>query len=408
MVCRRLCSLLLAYPALLAAGGCADRACESEPPAMQVILELAPSVSTASIQTLRADVAAAGLAKTADLATEPLKSNRRATFVVLVGDPGAGGFLAQISVKALDAGGAVIARGDETFSASGDGCNAFSLRLSDGGDGGLPDGPPIVLDQGPKEGAPTCGPSSCMGCCQTGGVCATGTADSLCGKGGVVCTDCSKAGSVCQAGACLGVTYAWKTSSFGSCSATCLGIWTRTVWCERSDGTKVSDSFCSGTKPAISEACNTSCSHSWKSSTFGACSKKCDGGTQTATVWCERSDGVKVSDNLCSGTKPPTSKSCNTQACCSTDTLASGKRCGGSAYIQWTHWGSDSGSTSDRASCATSCTSWAKGQGKSQWCCQLYEDSSSGTNWVCRVYDTYSTTSSTGLRYGGLGRCNKP
>ncbi len=375
---------------------------------MQVILELAPSVSTASIQTLRAEVSAGGLAKTSDLATAPLKSNRRATFVVLVGDAGSGGFSAQISVKALDSGGAVIARGDETFTASGDGCNTFSLRLGDGGDGGLPDGPPIVLDQGPGEGSPGCGPTNCAGCCQTGGACAAGTSDSVCGKGGLACVDCSKAGSVCKSSACLGVTYAWKTSSFGSCSAPCFGTWSRTVWCERSDGTKVSDSLCGGTKPATSESCNTSCTYSWKSGSWGTCSKKCDGGTQTRSVWCERSDKTKAGDSLCSGAKSATSQSCNTQACCSTDTLASGKRCGGSAPVQWVNWGSNSGSASDRASCATQCTGWAKGQSMSQWCCQLYEDSSGGTNWVCRVYDAYSMTSSTGLRYSGLGRCASP
>jgi Thrombospondin type 1 domain len=407
MVCRQRC-LLPVISALLAAGGCADRACESEPPAMQVILELAPSVSTAAIQTLRAEVSAAGQAKTADLATSPLKSGRRATFVVLVGDSGAGGFQAQISVKALDAGGAVVARGDETFSASGDGCNAFSLRLSDGGDGGLPDGPPIVLDQGPKEGSPACGPGSCTGCCQIGGICAAGTADSLCGKGGVACTDCTKVGSVCQTSACVGVTYSWKTTSFGTCSAACFGTQTRTVWCERSDGTKVSDSLCGGAKPASSQSCNTSCTYSWKSGSWGTCSKKCDSGTQTRSVWCERSDLTKASDSLCSGAKPVTSQSCNTQACCTTDTLAGGQRCGGSTKAQATTWGSNTGSTSDRASCAVKCISWATAISYTQWCCQLYEDSSSGTNWVCRLYDGYSMTASSGQWYGGLGRCTSP
>ena len=49
--------------------------------------------------------------------------------------------------------------------------------------------------------------------------------------------------------------YTWKYDSFGQCSEECDGIQTRNVWCERSDGESVSDSHCSGNKPAEEQDC---------------------------------------------------------------------------------------------------------------------------------------------------------
>ena len=55
--------------------------------------------------------------------------------------------------------------------------------------------------------------------------------------------------------------------------------------------------------------------YSWVQGGFGSCSASCGGGTQTQSVTCRRNDGVDVADSFCSGAKPPTSQSCNTQAC---------------------------------------------------------------------------------------------
>lgn len=53
-------------------------------------------------------------------------------------------------------------------------------------------------------------------------------------------------------------TYDWNTSDWESCTALCGGgTQARSVFCLRDDGTPVDDSFCTETKPAISQACNT-------------------------------------------------------------------------------------------------------------------------------------------------------
>ncbi len=113
-------------------------------------------------------------------------------------------------------------------------------------------------------------------------------------------------------------TYAWHTGDYSNCSKACGGgAQTRTVACRRNDGKNVEDSHCaSQPKPESSRACNThSCQvATWVTGEYGACSKACDGGTQSRSVTCQLG-GQPVAESSCTGTKPVTQQACNTQAC---------------------------------------------------------------------------------------------
>ncbi len=124
----------------------------------------------------------------------------------------------------------------------------------------------------------------------------------------------------CSASACS-YTYSWYTSPWSGCSASgcnISGTKTREVYCKRSDGSKVSDSSCSGTKPPNSENCTSmNCTYSWVTGNWGACSATACGqtGTQTRSVNCRRSDGTNVGANNCSSSKPDSSKNCTKSGC---------------------------------------------------------------------------------------------
>lgn len=55
--------------------------------------------------------------------------------------------------------------------------------------------------------------------------------------------------------------------------------------------------------------------YSWSVGSWSACSKTCGGGTKTRSVTCIASDGTVYSDSYCTTTKPATSQACNTAAC---------------------------------------------------------------------------------------------
>ncbi|MDR0651512.1 MAG: hypothetical protein LBG59_09255 [Candidatus Peribacteria bacterium] len=95
-----------------------------------------------------------------------------------------------------------------------------------------------------------------------------------------------------------------KIGNVTTCSTSNAGMW-------KYDSNNRCMSYCNG-----SNWTNVSCiTYSWNTSSYGSCSKTCGGGTQTRTVTCKGSDGTTVADSYCSGTRPTTSQSCNTQSC---------------------------------------------------------------------------------------------
>lgn len=129
-------------------------------------------------------------------------------------------------------------------------------------------------------------------------------------------------GKACEGERCPDSTggYAWFEGKYGICSKPCGGgNQTQTVECRRlSDNVAVADSFCTGTKPPAARTCNVQActsTNTWNWADWGDCSKTCGGGTKTRTVLCQDQNGTTVADNLCSGTKPATNSTCNTDPC---------------------------------------------------------------------------------------------
>ena len=58
------------------------------------------------------------------------------------------------------------------------------------------------IDEPPPTPGQTCGASTCEGCCRVDGRCMTGTALTVCGKGGESCQSCAESGT-CVNGACV-------------------------------------------------------------------------------------------------------------------------------------------------------------------------------------------------------------
>ncbi|MFT7434056.1 MAG: hypothetical protein ACI9TY_001701 [Alphaproteobacteria bacterium] len=157
-------------------------------------------------------------------------------------------------------------------------------------------------------------------------------------------------------------TGAWSTGGWSACSQTCGGgVQTRSVTC--------SFTTCTGVKPATSQTCNTQAcatTGAWSTGGWSACSKTCGGGVQTRSVTC--------SFTTCTGVKPASSQTCNTQACATSGAWSIGgwsacsKTCGGGVQTRsvtcsfTTCTGSKpaSSQTCNTQACATSGT-WSTG-----------------------------------------------
>ncbi len=152
---------------------------------------------------------------------------------------------------------------------------------------------------------------------------------SPCG-GSSQCKRSSLSASTCTAVA----TYSWRTT-LGTCTGTGVntkcgaGTQAKTVVCasDSAPSVAVADSFCNtSTKPPTDpQSCTlaATCSYSWATGTYGACSATTCGasGTQARTAQCKvtasTGEVVDAADSVCTSngvSKPPTSQSC-TKSC---------------------------------------------------------------------------------------------
>ena len=114
----------------------------------------------------------------------------------------------------------------------------------------------------------------------------------------------------CTGGNCI---YSWQSGSWSSCDSNCKQ--SLSYYCKRSDGSTVSDGYCSGTKPTKTQSCTGgNCIYSWQSGSWSSCNSNCE---QTLSYYCKRSDGSTVSDGFCSGTKPTKARACTGDKCLS-------------------------------------------------------------------------------------------
>lgn len=140
------------------------------------------------------------------------------------------------------------------------------------------------------------------GTCSTASTCGTGSQTRSVTCSSAYCDGVKPATSQ----SCNTPCGSWVTGPWGLCSASGScgdGIKTRSVTC--------STSYCSGTRPASSTACvASSCTYSWYTGSWSECHGSCGmtggvgDGYMVRNVYCKRSDGTRVSDGYCSGSKP--------------------------------------------------------------------------------------------------------
>lgn len=108
--------------------GCAD-ACLDAPPAFQVTLDLAAGVDPGAVARIDVQVTAGSFSESKSFPIAGQLDDGTTSFKVELGDAGAGGFAAVVSVSALDGAGKVLAGDNATLYGSGDSCNAFHMHL---------------------------------------------------------------------------------------------------------------------------------------------------------------------------------------------------------------------------------------------------------------------------------------
>jgi hypothetical protein len=98
--------------------------------------------------------------------------------------------------------------------------------------------------------------------------------------------------------------YSWRSSDpawTGTCNGPACGHGTqsRTVWCQRSNGENVTDNFCLGTKPSNSNPCtkgaNTECGfNTWQDTSACSVTATCQSGTKIQTRTCSFTSATDI------------------------------------------------------------------------------------------------------------------
>ena len=106
----------------------------------------------------------------------------------------------------------------------------------------------------------------------------------------------------------------WFESGFGACDNDCgNGQQTQTVSCQGPMGNTVDPSLCTGSQPANVQSCLETSACSWDVGAWSTCPATCQGetGTQTRSVTCEDSGGTAVTDAWCPNPDPVGSQTCS-------------------------------------------------------------------------------------------------
>ncbi|XP_072177044.1 uncharacterized protein [Diadema setosum] len=108
---------------------------------------------------------------------------------------------------------------------------------------------------------------------------------------------------------------------FGECSATCgVGVVTRDVTCQDSQGNTLGDEQCYGQRPLSAIPCELDpCSYSYNVSEWSECSATCGSAIQTRTVECLADNTTVVNSSLCENylmdIPPVEERACNLTDC---------------------------------------------------------------------------------------------
>ncbi|XP_023155729.2 ADAMTS-like protein 1 isoform X2 [Amphiprion ocellaris] len=145
------------------------------------------------------------------------------------------------------------------------------------------------------------------------------------GATGPACSDRSNSSQsveLCQGQAC---PFRWRVDAWSPCSATCGGgTQTRSVRCMKGPhgrSRQAENRQCLGTgrRPSNTRMCNLLPCTRWAATSWGPCHGQCVGpsvSTHHRHVYCQDTNGTKVSYRMCSGLQRPSSvRNCSTEAC---------------------------------------------------------------------------------------------